>query len=64
MNPLEAAHVSCPYCGAMLVCEIDTSVPVQSYTEDCHVCCAPIVFSVVVDYDNDQMTVDVAREEE
>lgn len=63
MNPLEAIHVRCPNCGRMLVCEVDTSVEVQHYTEDCHVCCAPIVFHIVIDYENERMEVDMAREE-
>ena len=63
MNPLEIIDTYCPYCGENLVCEIDTSsAQHQQYVEDCHVCCAPIVFNVLVDMDTERVNV-VARTE-
>lgn len=32
----------CPYCWQMISILIDISEPVQSYIEDCEVCCNPI----------------------
>ena len=33
---------ACPYCGEQISMVLDTSVPRQSYIEDCEVCCRPI----------------------
>ena len=44
--------VYCPYCGEVLeVLEvlIDPQEAGQQYTEDCQVCCKPILFNVGVD---------------
>ena len=32
----------CPYCWEEISMILDTSVPVQTYIEDCEVCCNPI----------------------
>jgi len=32
----------CPYCWETISMLIDTSVPSQTYIEDCEVCCRPI----------------------
>lgn len=37
----------CPYCGEVLELLIDGSLPRQRYTEDCAVCCQPMVVVVV-----------------
>jgi hypothetical protein len=39
---LEAADITCPYCGEPLEITLDLSVPEQDYIEDCQVCCQPI----------------------
>ncbi len=36
----------CPYCWQDISMLIDTSIQVQSYIEDCEVCCNPIQVSV------------------
>ena len=46
MNPLEPAHVSCPYCGELLEIVIDSSASHQEYIEDCQVCCKPITLRI------------------
>jgi hypothetical protein len=46
MNNLREADAICPYCGETITMEVDCSVPVQEYIEDCSVCCRPIVVSV------------------
>ncbi|WP_444942559.1 CPXCG motif-containing cysteine-rich protein [Microbulbifer sp. ZKSA004] len=38
--------IYCPYCGETIKILVDSSVLPQQYTEDCQVCCRPIVFSV------------------
>jgi len=41
-QPMEAAErISCPYCGQAFELVIDTSVPSQTFTTDCEVCCRP-----------------------
>jgi len=43
--------ISCPYCGEDISVLVDNSLPEQRYTEDCQVCCRPIVMDVSVDSD-------------
>ena len=43
---LDAAQVSCPYCGAPLTLLIAGSAGAQRYVEDCQVCCSPMVVHV------------------
>lgn len=43
---LRSATVQCPYCWESIELDIDTSVPEQSYIEDCQVCCRPISIAV------------------
>ncbi|MFD2229580.1 CPXCG motif-containing cysteine-rich protein [Alkalimarinus sediminis] len=49
MNMLETVSELCPLCGEPIELVIDCSVVEQQYTEDCQVCCAPMLISVVVD---------------
>jgi transcription elongation factor Elf1 len=39
----------CPYCGEEISMVLDTSVPRQTYVEDCEVCCQPIEVSYTVE---------------
>ena len=63
MNLLEEHPISCPYCGESFTVLIDCSYPEQSYTEDCQVCCQPMILDVVVD-EGDQVNVFARREDE
>jgi len=38
--------VRCPFCGQSFELSVDTSVPVQTFTTDCEVCCRPFEVSV------------------
>jgi len=49
VNVLIEKSDHCPYCGEDIEFLIDLSVPRQSYTEDCQVCCRPIIVNVHVD---------------
>jgi len=60
---LPAIDVQCPYCGEPLTLFVEDSAGAQSYVEDCHVCCRPMVVRVRVDEDG-ELDVDVAREDE
>ncbi|MEJ8567864.1 CPXCG motif-containing cysteine-rich protein [Elongatibacter sediminis] len=61
MTDLHEADIDCPYCGENITVLIDPSVPVQRYTEDCSVCCQPILVEAAIDA-ADQTTVRVTRE--
>lgn len=37
----------CPYCWEEISMLVDTSVPSQTYIEDCEVCCNPIEITAV-----------------
>ena len=53
MPELAEQTISCPYCGEAISVLVDDSLPEQRYTEDCEVCCRPIVMDVSVDSDGD-----------
>jgi len=36
----------CPYCWESISILVDTSIPSQTYVEDCEVCCNPMEFSI------------------
>lgn len=53
----------CPYCGEWVEVEVDPGGGAhQRYTEDCPVCCRPWVVTVDVSED-DEVSVDLARED-
>ncbi|ANJ67147.1 hypothetical protein A9404_06890 [Halothiobacillus diazotrophicus] len=39
-------HVQCPYCWETIPLYLDASAGTQEYTEDCSVCCRPIIVHV------------------
>jgi hypothetical protein len=49
MNTLEPVTIQCPYCWEAIEILVDCSVDEQEYTEDCQVCCRPIIISVLID---------------
>jgi|TARA_R110001583_G_scaffold5434_4_gene29129 hypothetical protein len=51
MNALESVVARCPYCGERVELLVDSSEGEQLYTEDCEVCCQPMVVSVAIDED-------------
>lgn len=44
----ESVSVNCPFCGESFYTFIDVSPGDQSYTEDCQVCCRPIVMRIKI----------------
>jgi hypothetical protein len=55
--------IQCPYCWETITILVDDSVSEQSYVEDCHVCCRPILIDVSVGYD-DEVIVNASPENE
>ena len=52
MNLVQEHSASCPYCGEHISLLIDCSDAEQAYTEDCQVCCQPIVVEVLIVEEN------------
>lgn len=55
-------EVQCPFCFEYFSTVVDCSVEQQTYTEDCFVCCRPILFTVRCTSDGELMSVDIGRE--
>ena len=51
MEQLEEKTISCPYCGESIGVLIDAQDSGQEYIEDCQVCCRPIIFNVLSDFE-------------
>ncbi len=56
-------RTSCPYCGEPLVLLLDESDQGAEYTEDCQVCCRPMIVSALALGDCEMMAT-VRREDE
>lgn len=61
---LEEKQVLCPYCGEPVITTIDPSAGNQEYTEDCSVCCQPIVFTIAFDMEGNLIGCDTRQENE
>lgn len=46
MNLVDEIDVSCPYCGETFAISVDTAGGSYTTTEDCAVCCRPILFQI------------------
>jgi hypothetical protein len=57
------ARVFCPYCGEPLDVLVDPSFDQQSYTEDCQVCCQPMVVRVSLDSES-MAAIEALREDD
>jgi len=63
MNELIEHDIRCPYCDESIVVLIDGSVSEQTYVEDCHVCCRPIVLAASVGPDGGARVIATAENE-
>ena len=54
---MEETDVSCPFCGETINILVDCSAGSQQYTEDCQVCCSPILLSIEIDHDGTILSV-------
>ncbi len=56
---LEETDIQCPYCWETITIEVDLSAGSARYTEDCQVCCHPILVKLQVeDGEHFQVTVE------
>lgn len=63
MGFLDEKLIDCPYCGESITVLVDEQEAGHEYTEDCQVCCKPIVFNISSDVGGD-LTVSVRTENE
>lgn len=56
MELQEEHSLDCPCCGETITLLVDRSIPMQSFVEDCQVCCRPLVIDVLVGGANIQVT--------
>lgn len=63
MNQLLEQSIGCPYCGETISVLIDSTEADQEYTEDCQVCCKPIIFHLTTSINGDIET-EVRSEDE
>lgn len=66
MKGLENTLVQCPYCWEEFETVVDCSSIThhhesQQYTEDCYICCRPIVLTISID-ETDQLQVQIEAE--
>ncbi len=54
-------QISCPYCGESYGVLLDLSAGSQSYVQDCEVCCQPITLNLVVDENNEFVSLEAER---
>ena len=59
---LEEATVTCPCCWEEIVLELDLSGGSARYTEDCSVCCRPMLVQLNVSDDGESFEVQVSPE--
>ena len=62
MELLKSCHIQCPYCWQIIEINIDCSLVLQEYIEDCQVCCNPITLDVRLDSEG-QPTVNARQED-
>ncbi|MDB5988462.1 MAG: motif-containing cysteine-rich protein [Nevskia sp.] len=62
MEQLEHAEVGCPSCWESVELTLDLSAGSQTYTEDCPVCCQPMLVRLRVDPDEGSFNVEVEAE--
>jgi len=62
IDALDEKMIACPYCGETITVLVDLSAGSQRYTEDCSVCCRPMV--IAVEIEDDAVSVIAGREDD
>ncbi|MBT8047726.1 MAG: CPXCG motif-containing cysteine-rich protein [Xanthomonadales bacterium] len=60
---LQETDICCPYCGEIITLLIEPAEQDQQYTEDCQVCCQPIVILTRL-LSGGETTVEARREDD
>ncbi|MFK7830347.1 MAG: CPXCG motif-containing cysteine-rich protein [Congregibacter sp.] len=60
---LTESRVNCPYCGEPLTLLVDEGDSGVDYTEDCQVCCQPMLVSIFAS-EGTELFASVRREDE
>ena len=63
-RPIEYVEMPCPYCGETCLMQIEAGPSTQEYTEDCQVCCRPMVVKVRMEPGADTPDLELLREDE
>ncbi len=50
---VEPCDCECPWCWEKVTFYVDLTAARQEYTEDCEVCCKPVIVTVEVDEEED-----------
>lgn len=61
---MEEYDIECPFCAETIGLLIDCSVERQQYTEDCQVCCSPMLLTIEIDPEGRISRVDAQQENE
>ncbi len=61
---LDTHLISCPYCGESIELTVDSQEANQEYTEDCHVCCQPIVVKLSQSVFDESIYLDCRRDQD
>lgn len=64
MQPIETVEDTCPYCGTAVTVELDSTTSCTDFVEDCQVCCAPILYQVLLDGLGEVVQIRACRENE
>jgi len=59
---MEEKDIDCPFCGETISILVDCSAGSQQYTEDCQVCCSPILLTIEIDHDGTILSVHAEQE--
>ncbi|MCW8891415.1 MAG: CPXCG motif-containing cysteine-rich protein [Sedimenticola sp.] len=63
MELIQEQTLQCPYCGELISLLLDCSVADQEYTEDCQVCCRPMIVTLSIAVDEKPL-LSVRREDD
>ena len=63
MLGLDGCAIQCPYCWEWQDITVDGTAGEQTYTEDCQVCCRPMVIRVHLDAQGEPLAEAISEDE-